>query len=110
MSTNTDVEEVLRSYMAASPGAVIRDVTWNKHGGNPESNRAYDLGTSTRENDRLEVLRLIQERPRSMKEIAALMGKGFNAVAGRGSELKALGLVQKTGEIRDGSAVLRATK
>jgi hypothetical protein len=45
-----------------------------------------------------------------MKEIAVLMGKGFNAVAGRGSELKALGLVRKTGEVREGSAVLEIVK
>jgi len=43
----------------------------------------------------------------SMKEVARLMGKPFHTVVPRGTELKASGLVCKTGEVEDGSAMLR---
>jgi hypothetical protein len=86
----------------------FQDVTYSKHHGNSESNEAFAQNQSTRDTDRQTVLELIRELPRTMKQIASIMGKGFNAVAGRGSELKALGLVKKTGEVIDGSAVLMA--
>jgi hypothetical protein len=105
MSLNTDA---LRHAEHLHASIAMQDITYGRHHGNPESNAAFSHGASTRENDRQQVLELIQECPRSMKEVARMMGKGFNAVAGRGSELKALGLVEKTGEVRAGSAVLRA--
>lgn len=42
------------------------------------------------------------------KEVAAKLGKEFNAVSGRKKELQALGLIRGTGERRDGSEVLKA--
>lgn len=85
--------------------AMADDISAGKHKGNEQSVRAHRYNHNL-EADRNEVLRLIAECPRTMKEIAAVMGKEFNAVSGRGSELKRLGLVRKTGEVRDGSAVL----
>lgn len=86
------------------------DISSNKHGGNSESKQAHKRIGSRKEQQRLEVLEVISRYPDglSMKEVAHMMGVGFNVVSGRGSELKALGRVEKTGEIRDGSAVLRA--
>jgi hypothetical protein len=105
MSFNTDS---LRHAEHLHASISYQDISYSRHHGNPESDAAFCHNQSTRDNDRQMVLELIRELPRSMKQIAIIMGKGFNAVAGRGSELKAMGLVKKTGEIRDGSAVLVA--
>jgi hypothetical protein len=105
MSLNTDL---LRHAEHLHASIAFQDVSYSKHHGNLESNEAFAHGQSTRDNDRQTVLELIRELPRSMKQIAKIMGKGFHAVAGRGSELKAMGLVKKTGQVIDGSAVLMA--
>jgi predicted transcriptional regulator len=85
-----------------------KDISENKHGGNKESRNAYKRHESRLEVQRNEVLALISKHGGlSMKEVAALMDVPFNTVSGRGSELKQLGKVEKTGEVRDGSAVLR---
>jgi hypothetical protein len=89
-----------------------KDITANKHRGNAQSQAAHRRGRSNREAQRLQVLELIKDSYNglSMKEVAALMDCPFNTVSGRGSELKKSGLVEPTGETRDGSAVLQATK
>jgi len=85
------------------------DITANKHHGNEESREANERANYGKEQQRMEVLECISRFPGgcTMKEVAAMMGKPFNAVSGRGSELKKAGQVEKTGETRDGSAVLR---
>ena len=45
----------------------------------------------------------------SMKEVAHAMDTQFSSVSGRGTELKRLGMVEDSGEVRAGSAVLVAT-
>jgi len=78
------------------------DITANKHHGNDESREANEKANSGKEQQRMEVLECISRFPGG-----CMMGKPFNAVSGRGSELKKAGQVEKTGETRDGSAVLR---
>lgn len=64
-------------------------------------------GSSSRETQCSQVLALIREHGGlSMKEVARIMGVGFNRVSGRGTELKSAGLVRRNGQSRDGSAVL----
>jgi hypothetical protein len=88
------------------------DICENKHHNNPESVAANVKNLHSRGRQRSEVYDFIHSagpQGLSMKEVARLMGVEFNRIAGRGSELKASGLVEKTGEVREGSAVLRAT-
>jgi hypothetical protein len=91
------------------PVAADDDITANRHGGNEQSIEANRLNRLGRECDRREIYRLICKRPRTIKECASEMGREFNTVSGRGTELLKLGLVRRTGEIRDGAAVLMGT-
>jgi transposase len=88
----------------------IIDPCSNKHQGNEQSRAANRRNMQDREQQRSQVLNLIIEHNGlSMKEVAQMMGVPFNTVSGRGTELKKFGLVEPTGEIRSGSAVLCAT-
>jgi predicted HTH transcriptional regulator len=104
MSANT---EALRHYEHIHANIIYQDVCYSRHQGNPESHAAYQHAPGTRAKDRQLVLELIQETPRSMKQIADILGRSFNTISGRGSELLALGLVERTGQTVDGSAILR---
>src|SRR5208282_5232738 len=86
----------------------VTDICSGKHRGNDESRSANRRSLSSRGADRDMVLSLIMERPRTMKEIAVVMGRQLNCVSGRASELKKLGCIEPTGEVRCGSAVLKA--
>jgi predicted transcriptional regulator len=89
---------------------MMNDICAGKHDGNEQSREANTKSMSNRDAQRAAVLRLIIENNGlSMKEVAQLMGVEFNTVSGRGSELKKMGLVEPTGEVRSGSAVLKAT-
>ena len=83
------------------------DISEHKHHGNVHSHEAWLRNAGRWSEDRQACLNLIAEQPRTAKECAELMGKPFNSVSGRFSELKLLGLVKPTGEKRNGSAVLR---
>ena len=83
------------------------DITFNKHHGNEESNDAYIKALPSMAESRRACYDLIAERPRTAKECAVELGKPFNAVSGRLSELKKMGLVEKTPMRRDGGAVLQ---
>src|ERR1700722_18373399 len=98
MSCNTDA---LRHHEHLHASIITTDVTYSRHHGNEQSNAAFSHGHSTRDNDRQQVLELITESPKSMKQIADLLGKSFNAISGRGSELLLLGLVERTGQTVD---------
>jgi hypothetical protein len=90
----------------------LLDPCARKHGGNEQSREANRKNRHNRSEQRAEVLRLITEAGDaglSMKEVANLMSTQFSSVSGRGSELKTMEVVEPTGEIRAGSAVLRAT-
>jgi hypothetical protein len=88
------------------------DICSGKHGGNEQSRKANNRNMQHRTAQRLAVLELIKDSPNglSMKEVADLMNTQFSTVSGRGSELKKFGLVEPTGEVREGSAVLQATR
>jgi hypothetical protein len=105
MSDNTDA---LRHAEHLHASITYTDVTYSRHHGNEQSDNAFAHGRSSRECDRQQVLELIQDCPRSMKQIADILGKKFHCLSGRGSELLALGLVERTGQTVDGSAILRA--
>jgi hypothetical protein len=87
------------------------DICSSKHGDNPQSVAANKKNLNHRTIQRLKVLELIKdaENGLSMKEVARIMDTQFSSVSGRGSELKRFGLVEETGEVREGSAVLKAT-
>jgi hypothetical protein len=84
------------------------DICSNRHGGNEQSQAANNRNKQHREAQRRQVYELIKQSPRTMKEVAEAMGVQLNTVSGRGSELKQRSLIEPTGEVRGGSAVLRA--
>ncbi len=90
------------------------DITASRHGGNEESRSAHLNIRLHKKELREQVLNLITAFTPAggitMKEVASIMGVEINRVSGRGSELKRLGMVRKSGEIRDGSAVLVLAK
>jgi len=83
-----------------------------KHGGNEQSREANKKNLKRREAQRMAVLEHITKagtHGMSMKEVAKAMNTQFSSVSGRGTELKRLGMVEESGEAREGSAVLVAT-
>jgi hypothetical protein len=82
-----------------------------KHGGNEQSREANKKNLHHRTVQRQRVLDAITQSPSglTMKELAAQWGVQFSSISGRGSELKKMGLLETTGEVRAGSAVLQAT-
>lgn len=87
----------------------LLDPCSRKHGSNPESREANWRNLHGRAAQNKAILDLIREEPRSMKECSQILGVPFHTISGRGTNLKALGLVEKTGYVRAGSAVLRIT-
>ena len=86
------------------------DICTNRHKDNPESIAANERNKHDRAAQRAQVLDLITSSDGlTMKEVAEIMGVQLNTISGRGTELKRDKLVAPTGEIRNGSAVLRAT-
>lgn len=81
-----------------------------KHGGNECSIDANLRNRHVREDDMRRVYDLLAIRPATMKEVAGWMGKQLNQVSGRASALLRLGYIERTGERREGSAVLRVVK
>jgi len=88
------------------------DITKNKHGGNAQSNEAFDGIMQLLTLRQLQVLATIKLakgwKPESdgatCKEIAERHGCGMNAISGRITELKAMGKIKQIGR-RDGCAV-----
>jgi hypothetical protein len=97
--------------MAATEIEKIVDICATKHGGNEQSRAANRKNRNSREAQRMRVFELIKDSYNglSMKEVAEIMDVQLNTISGRGSSLKQLGLVEPTGEVRNGSAVLQAT-
>lgn len=88
----------------------VVDICSSRHAGNEESRAANQRALSNRASQRAEVLALIRQTPRSMKQVAEIMGVQLNVVSGRASELKKLGLIEPTGIRLNGSMVLRAVE
>jgi DNA-binding transcriptional ArsR family regulator len=84
------------------------DICGRKNGGNEQSRVANQKNSKGRVEQRLRVMELIKDSPDglSMKEVARAMDVEFCTVSGRGTDLKRMGLVEPSGEIREGSAVL----
>jgi len=83
------------------------DITKNKHGGNAQSNAAFDKLYSKltlRQEQVLASVRIKGSDGRTCKEIAERHGCGMNAVSGRLTELKRMGKIKQSGR-RDGCAV-----
>lgn len=85
------------------------DVCAGKHRANSES-RAANLKISKAES-REQVMRvLLGSGPMTCKEIASRLGKEMHTISGRITELKALGMVEPTTELRDGGRVIRVRR
>ncbi len=83
-----------------------QDITRNRHRDSPESIAANPSETAKRESHE-KILALFDLGHWTGKEVAEALHKPFNAVSGRVSELRMLGKLVKTGERRDGGAILR---
>jgi hypothetical protein len=87
------------------------DVCAQKHGGNPESVAANRRASEKKFTLRTAIymyLRLDKPRGATCKEMAAHFIKPMHAISGRISELKAMGMIIATDELRDGGRVLVA--
>jgi len=88
------------------------DICERKHGHNQESVAANQQIASHKRNLQAKVYELILRYAHvgiTLKEIVRLSGIPINSVSGRISELKADGVVQPNGQIREGCAVLVPT-
>ncbi len=85
-----------------------RDITENRHQGNPESVAAFQSIQSALPRQTLRVLQEIAaagQRGLTCRELAAAWGVGMNKISGRFSELKKEGLVTKVG-VREKSGIV----
>jgi predicted transcriptional regulator len=89
----------------------MNDICRSRHRDNKESRDANPAGVVKKQVQKV-VLSLLQIKSHGMtsKEIADVLDRPLNAISGRISELKALGLVEPTGERKEGCAVLRLVK
>lgn len=83
------------------------DITARKHGGNVASIAAHESVRPHKADTWAEILAVLHRGPLTGKEIAHAMGRELHCVSGRLSELIAAKKIERTGERRDGSAVLR---
>jgi hypothetical protein len=84
------------------------DITKNKHGGNAQSNAAFEK-VRAKLGDRQKMVLFQIERWSvaggvTCREIAEMESCGMNAISGRITELKAMGKIKQIGR-RDGCAV-----
>ncbi len=79
-----------------------------KHGGNPESQAAWQFVRAGNDSER--ILSFYSNGAKlTPKEVAQLMDKPLHAISGRFVGLRG-GKLRKTGVVRDGSAELEATE
>ncbi len=84
----------------------IYDICHKKHKGNANSKAANPKAKSKQETHE-KILQLLRVNGRlTGKEIAIMLGKPFNAISGRFSELKLMNKIRGTGIRKDGSEVL----
>lgn len=78
----------------------VRDPCRRKHGGDVESNAAFESRDRVRQRE--QVLHLIAARPEgaTVDELAALLDVDSNAISGRFTELKTSGEIAWAGEKR----------
>jgi hypothetical protein len=95
------IEDILRMSL---------DPCERKHRGNELSKAAHKKIVHTKAETYQRILNYVRATGGATgKEIAAGLGKQFNAVSGRFSELKAMNKLKDSGARRDGSAVLILT-
>ena len=85
-----------------------QDITRNRHGGNPESEAAFEKIHRSLPRQRAEVLEAIGSHQQGItcKEMADSWNVGMNVISGRFSELKRDNLIIKIG-VRNGSAIMQ---
>lgn len=83
------------------------DITARKHHGNAASRAAHESVKQHKADTSAEIISLLQRGPMTGKEIAHAMGRELHCISGRLSELIAAKKIERTGERREGSAVLR---
>lgn len=91
----------------ASQLSIDFDITAGKHGGNIASMAAHERVRTHKADTWAEIMTLLQRGPMTGKEIAHAMGRELHCISGRLSELIAAKKIERTGDRRDGSAVLR---
>jgi len=88
----------------------MKDITKNKHGGNAQSNAAFEKIEKTlthRQNDVLWAIDWLHQLSKEgviSRDIAWKLNAPLNAISGRITELKAMGKIKQIGR-RDGCAV-----
>lgn len=83
----------------------LLDICENRHRGNPESvagNLKVDKHAGRRS-----VIEILKGGNFTAKEIAFRLGKPLHTLSGRCAELKMLGIIEATGNRREGAAELR---
>lgn len=85
--------------------AMTFDVCQNRHKGSLESIAANPSPIAKSESYP-RILALLAGQPMTSKEIARALGVELNCISGRCSELRFAGSIRKTGERREGAAVL----
>ncbi len=85
----------------------IKDVCAARHKGNPESLAANERAECTKARQRRNVYEAVcAAGDLTCRDLANAWGVGMNVISGRFTELKAAGMIVKTG-VRDGCAVYR---
>jgi len=84
------------------------DICESRHRGSPESAAAFEkiAGSKQAMYDRILNFARGQQEGITVHEVAAAFGKTPNCVSGRLSELRMLGKLKKSGQRRNGAAVL----
>lgn len=86
------------------------DVSAGKHRGNKQSKAANPTGISKTEIREQVMWVLLHYGPSTCKEISERLNKPMHKVSGRISELKALGMVEPTGFVRNKGGVVRVRR
>lgn len=96
----------------------MRDITLNKHGGNTESNTAWNKAARQAVQMRDLILRIIRNLERrgavpegvTPKEIAEFLHKPLHTISGRFTDLKEANLIRATEFVRDGSRAVESVR
>lgn len=88
------------------------DININRHGSDPQSNAANVRAAPGKVKVRSQVIGALYIAGRTgltLKDICALLKRQPHQVSGRITELKALGLIERTGGVYDGCSAYRLT-
>lgn len=85
------------------------DISITKHKGNPQS-LAANKKVSKAESREQVMYELLHCGPLTCKELAQKLGKAMHQISGRITELKKLGMVEPTGQVRNGGGVVRVRR